>query len=118
MNDNYCVSSSYEDSEMPKFFIQKNVKARKQYMCCECGDTIFIGIKYESSLGIWDNDWRRYKTCLACVEIRNILFCNGYLFEGLSDDIFENANEVCIADAVLELSDKAKEKFFSFLPKK
>lgn len=67
-------------------------RARKQYRCCECGNHIEVGNRYEYVTGIWDGVGQTFRTCLDCVEARKIyvdqldrhdcLPCFGELYEG------------------------------------
>ena len=65
--------------------------ARKEHDCCECGDPIAPGVKYEHASLLFDGRWTTYKTCLLCVEIRTHFACgNGWLYEQLWNDLLEN----------------------------
>ena len=57
-------------SDYPQAFYQVNRLSRKEHKCCECGQAITPGTKYEYSSGIWDGRPDSFKTCMSCVEIR------------------------------------------------
>lgn len=65
-------------------------RAAKEHSCCECGEAIPKGAKYEHASGCWDGSWSTFKTCLSCVEIRTHFACNGFVYEHLWEDIEEN----------------------------
>jgi hypothetical protein len=67
------------------------VKARKEYKCCECGDVIKIGEKYEKFRGKFEGGFSEYKTCLICKEIRDHIFCS-WFFECVWEDLSEYTN--------------------------
>ena len=73
---------------MPDVFQQRDVKhARKTYHCCECGETIKIGQPYRCDSGIWDGDWRIYRTCVPCARMRDDLCYCGYIYGELGEAI-------------------------------
>ncbi len=45
-------------------------KARKEHKCCECQRVIKVGEKYHLFKGCWDGEWGRFKTCVACNDLR------------------------------------------------
>lgn len=67
----------------------KIIKARKEHVCCECGETINSGEKYEYASGLWDGSWSHYKTCEICLRIRDEVCCGGWIFGELRDVIWE-----------------------------
>lgn len=60
-------------------------KARKPHTCCECGDTIGPGQRYEVASGCWEGSWDHFKTCITCVRIRDDLFPCGHVYTGLRE---------------------------------
>ena len=85
-----CPLSGNEDCDSPSFFTQKQVVARKDHRCTECGETILKGAKYEIVVGKWDTI-NTFRTCLSCVEIRDHFACgNGWIFGQLWEDLREN----------------------------
>jgi len=67
----------------------KMVKARKEHTCCECGEKIQPGEKYECTRGLWEGSWDYFKTCYPCVCIRNELCCHGWEFGELRGVVLE-----------------------------
>jgi len=64
--------------------------ARKPHVCCECGETIPVGKKYEEATGIDpDHNPYRYHTCLPCSGIRRDYCSNGWIWGGLAEQIQE-----------------------------
>jgi len=68
---------------------EKMVKARKEHECCECGETIKRGERYELVKGCWDGSWGTYKTCEPCVRIRRDVCCNSWIYGELRETIWE-----------------------------
>jgi predicted RNA-binding Zn-ribbon protein involved in translation (DUF1610 family) len=60
------------DFNPPSCFTQKTVKARKRHFCVECQTIIHPGEHHEVYSGIWDGTPDRHRTCLACVELRDL----------------------------------------------
>ena len=52
----------------------KVVTARKEHRCCECGEAIQPGRKYERDVVAFDGDFSTYKTCARCANIRRDYF--------------------------------------------
>ena len=77
------------DYECPEFHRATIVKARKEHICCECGEIINPGQKYEYVVGKYDGAIFQCHTCIVCMRIRNGLFRKGYLYGGLSEMLFE-----------------------------
>ena len=101
------------DEEPAAFYNAELRKARKTHICCECGNAILSGSRYEYVVGEWDGDFLKFDTCALCLEIRIAFSCDGsWVFSTLWEDfresifpIFTTANE-CFG----ELSVKAKER--------
>lgn len=56
-------------SEYPELFESKQVTARKDHICCECGVTIQKSTKYQVLSGLWDGDFSTFKQCKRCAVI-------------------------------------------------
>lgn len=83
-----CVIDIDHDSYSCSFIHTENPVARKEHRCCECGDIIRKGDKYEKVTGKWEGDFIQYKTCMICVEIRDKLFCS-FIFTTLLEELSE-----------------------------
>ena len=85
-------------------------KARKSHVCCECGETINRGDKHEHISGIWDGEPSRFRTCLTCVEIRDVFFCDEYAYGEVLQDLYDHlcylTNLPC--ECLAQLSPKAR----------
>lgn len=84
---------------------------RIPFKCCECGLEVPKGDKYEKIVGRYDGEFLTYRTCLLCVEIRNVFTCGkGWMFESLWDDMREYAFErlTTASPCFTKLSAKAK----------
>jgi hypothetical protein len=76
------------------------VRARKPQKCCECGERINPGDRYEIVSGKWDGEWASFKTCLPCKEIREAFCCEGwtfgFLWENAENGFFETMTTGCL----------------------
>ena len=57
--------------EWPQIYEERVQRARKPHRCCECGTQIQPGERYEAIHGLWDGQFSRFSTCLACSTIRH-----------------------------------------------
>jgi hypothetical protein len=53
------------------------ITARKSHRCDECGATIETGAQYERYVGVYEGKMHLQHTCLDCVSIRAVFFCDG-----------------------------------------
>lgn len=81
-----CSCACNIDYEPPEFFNDRIMRARKEHKCCECGEAICIGEKYEYITGKWDGNFDTFKTCLPCSRIRKQYGC---ALGSLRDDLWE-----------------------------
>ena len=88
MNDCACIYDSAE-GDLPEFYTQQWRRARKSYTCCECRGTIQRGDRYECFSGKWERGVQTYRTCDQCQNIRESLYCEGWSFGQLWEDIEE-----------------------------
>lgn len=58
------------DEISPECMSQRQRKARKDHVCCECRRVIKAGTVYEYVSGIWDGEPSSFKTCFRCVVLR------------------------------------------------
>ena len=80
-------SCDYE-GEPPEFSNTRTVLARKQHICCECGETIEPGEQYECVSGLWEDDFCVFRTCGGCVAIRDY-YCSCYAYGRLREALWE-----------------------------
>ena len=80
---------SVDLGEYPDFSEARIVKARKSHVCCECQEEIAPGQKYEIIVGKWEDEFRSFKTCIGCRNLRNHLCYYGYELGGLAHQIYE-----------------------------
>ena len=81
-----CSCTDYDSAKVYRSEIRK---ARKVHECCECGEDIERGQKYEYVAGCWDGNWSDYRTCLPCVAIRTHYCKFGWLFGELDSTLRE-----------------------------
>lgn len=77
------------DDPISGTFDVKEVIAKKDYKCIECGATIKRGHRYQAAHGKWpDAGWQTYRTCQPCARIREDM-SPGSAFGMLREDIWE-----------------------------
>lgn len=74
---------------VPDVYTEKMVMARKEHVCCECGDKIATGEIYQRAWGIWRSGPATYKTCRLCAKIRDDFCQEGWCFETLREALWE-----------------------------
>ena len=84
-----CVCGYDGDGESASVCTIQMRKARKEHICCECGEKIQKGEKYEYVAGCWDGAWDTYKTCFVCLKIRDGICCGFYIYGTLRETIRE-----------------------------
>jgi len=88
-----CVYVDSADS-YPEFHHVSTPTARKWHTCCECGRIIISGERYEYVVGLWDNQFSIYKTCLDCLSIRDEFFCEGWFYSSMKEYLYEHIREM------------------------
>ena len=90
---------------------QKEVKARKEHKCTNCGREISKHEYYETIKSVEDGKIYTYKTCQDCLSIRNEFFCGAYYFEfmeALDEHLFAINGEVS-SECLNNLTPKARD---------
>jgi len=97
--------------------ISRKVRAaRKSYICGECGTQINPKQRYEHYRGV-DEEGTPFtrRTCSTCLELREVFFCEGWIFgeirERLHEHILEINGEV-EPSCILRLSEEARNVVF------
>jgi hypothetical protein len=83
------------DAEPWDVFESKDRRAVKAHRCTECGRTIDPGETYQHAAGLMDGNWFTFKTCAHCRTCCAwlVAVCDGYLFEGVLEDLGEHRFE-------------------------
>lgn len=72
-------------------------KARTPHKCTECWGTIQPGEPYERVSGVWDGDFKTFRTCSRCVNLRDavdVLFpCMCWTYGNVIQDTREKISE-------------------------
>ena len=93
------------------FYHAEMRRARKPYKCCECGDAIAIGDRYEYATGKSEGSIYSYRTCAPCAEIRAVFCCSGWLFtalwEAIREQLFPRWNDITAIDCLAKLTTQA-----------
>lgn len=89
-----CCLVDMDTESGPDVFREKIRTARKEHKCSECRQPILPGEKYEHVTGLWEGHWGTFKTCSACMELRDRFFCAGYVFGEVLQDLKDVLNEV------------------------
>ena len=97
MTDCPCLDIEPDYGEQPSVHRVSTPKARKSHTCCECRGEIPAGTRYERVDGIWPDGAGVYKTCTACADIRQTIFCSGWTYGEMWDDLW--SYEYLIANA-------------------
>lgn len=82
-----CVTMDYDGGN--SFESEEVRRARKQYKCVECRETIAIGDKYHYEVGLNDGHFFTNRTCEPCYEIRSAFCCGAWIFGDLWQEIDE-----------------------------
>ena len=78
------------DADCSNDFYRESIPtARKPYKCCECGDVIPVGSKYQRASGKSEGDVWTAKTCIICADIRKAFVCGSWIFGQLWESIRE-----------------------------
>lgn len=86
MSDCICLYGS--EGDLPEFYDERWVVARKPHTCHECRRPIAIGQRYYRVTGKWDGDVNSFRICADCQDIQQSLYCDGsYSFGTLWSDI-------------------------------
>lgn len=57
--------------DAPEFFADIELRrANKPHRCCECHGEIANGEQHWYFAGVWDGDFKAFRVCVACEEIR------------------------------------------------
>jgi len=92
-----CFNVYRDSDDNWEFFSKSTHTARKQHICCECKGAIEPGQKYEDAVGKGEGIFQRYKTCLACLEIRKRFF-RSWIYGCIFDDFFEGIDGLTPTD--------------------
>ena len=111
MTDCSCIYVG--DADGTSFWNEKQPTAKKSHVCCECGEVIEPGQKYQYECGQWDGDFAAYKTCLDCLSVRQAFFCDGYAFGGMWGYVADHINEMrgqIKSDCIVGLPKNARDR--------
>lgn len=82
-----CSATDYDAN---RCYSEVERKARKPHTCCECGDVIKVGHRYEEATGITcDGGAFRYRTCIGCRNLRRHYCPHGWLFGELRNALMD-----------------------------
>ena len=82
-----CLVDGGYDDNLPEICTTTMRTARKRRQCCECGETITPGDRYEHVRGKWEGTFSAYATCEGCLDIRTTLCCSSWCYGGLFEDL-------------------------------
>jgi hypothetical protein len=91
----YCSCVWVGDTDnFPEFINSKVITAQKTHRCTECAHVIQPGEKYERDSGKWhETGFHHFKTCMTCVELRENLFCEGFTYTKIRENLYEHIQE-------------------------
>ena len=87
-----CIEIDPDSVESPAFHDVRIMRAKRDYRCCECGQIILSGERYERAVGKWDGEIDTFRTCLPCSRIRKDFFCT-YSYTQMWEDLVEELGE-------------------------
>jgi hypothetical protein len=101
-----CLSHDY-DGDI-SLYREGFSRARKEYCCCECGDGIAAGERYQWANGKADDEMFREHTCVVCAEIRTAFVCGSWIFgelwESIRDEMFPVWKRASAIDCLAKLT--------------
>ncbi len=84
----------------PAFLCSREITARKGHRCCECGESILPGKKYEYVSGMWEKGKvYTFHTCLVCALIRSEYCCS---YGGVREDLWEALGLDYISNEIID----------------
>jgi len=113
-----CIDHGYDEEN--EFYDETLVRARKPHRCCECHETIPVGVQYQRVAGKSDGRIWTATTCASCTEIRKAFVCGtwtfGELWESIQEQMFPIWNTQGPIDCLAKLDtrearDKAREEY-------
>ncbi len=115
-----CIYVPLDEDNCVVDLMSKKRKARKEHTCNECGNKINKKDYYWIDKYIYEYEITNHKTCLTCLNIRENLFCHGYIYGSLFFYLRKYIQEVgvedvCLGKSILELTPKAKEKVLKIM---
>lgn len=110
-----CITNDYaadwDGSGFTKVEIRKahrRPNGKPPRRCCECGEFLDPGTRYELTHGVSEGSWFHERTCLPCVEIRGLL-CHFVATEMLREMVSDYADKIGICH-LENLSQKAVQR--------
>ncbi len=101
------------DEDTWTFFAEKLRTAKKIHKCTECNENIYPKQKYMYETGLYDGVFQTYKTCSACLELRNKYF-HSWIFGCILDDLYYHLDDLSLTD-MDNLSPEAQTKIDKIL---
>ena len=96
----------------------KTVKARKPYLCGECGQEISKGDDYEIYTSALDGKISRERTCKTCMRLRDAFF-SSWDFGAVREDLREHIRFVLggnvPSECILSLTEEARDIVFELI---
>jgi len=108
-----CACVYVGNYDGPDFTFSRKRKAKKEHVCCECGEKILPGSTYEYTVGRWEAGFRVYKTCLDCISMIASFFCDGFGYTTIWEDLAEHIDAMggeISSDCLIPLTPKARAK--------
>ena len=75
---------------MPTFIADAMRRAKKIHICNECGREIEYGETYEHVFAVYGAERNIFKTCTDCLSVRNVFFCNNWIFGSIWEHIYSH----------------------------
>jgi len=109
----------YVDMDDPVRMLREGeVTARKNHRCMECGVRIKKGTRYWFDNYFHEETITYHKMCLDCKSLRDVFFCDGYIFTEQIERLREHIECMegrVFCDGVADLTPGAKDKLFAMV---
>ena len=89
-----CACVYIGDYDCAELHSRRMVKARKIHKCEECNREIQPGEEYEYVTAKWYGAFETMKTCQDCLSIREVFFCEGWVYSGMMEHLTEHIQEM------------------------
>jgi len=114
-----CVYVDLNDETM-EMIKKETLIAKTQHICHECKEIIKVNDQYCKEKGKIENEIRTFKTCLDCLSIRNVFFCNDWYYEMLWEFLIEHIKDSgcdISEDCLVDLTPIARNKVCEIIEK-
>ena len=120
MTECSCVEFDCGSCDPTRVLHNKEVKGRKDHICCECRTLIPKGTSHKHVKHVWEGKIDNYRRCSDCESIFNSFFCGGCIMKHMFKDLKEHIEYMdgkIHEDCILSLTPRAKEMVCELIEK-